>query len=223
MSNCSQCQRDFEVTEWDIGFYKRMDVPIPALCPDCRQQRRLAWRNERALYHRSCDKTGKRIISFYQPCSPLIVYDKDVWWGDSWDGKEFGRDFDFSRPFFEQFSELFRQVPHIGLMISHGENSDYCPYSVWYRNSYLCVSGMVGEDLYYSFFLSESKDCMDCYACHKSERCYECVNCANLYNSIFCRSCDNSHDLTFCLNCDGCSDCIGCYGLRHKQYHVFNQ
>ncbi len=223
MKNCKQCTQQFKTIDKDLDFYKRMDVPIPSLCPDCRGQRRLAWRNERTLFKRKCDLTGKPTISFYPQESPFKVYAQDSWWSDKWDAKEYGRDFDFSRPFLEQFNELLKEVPHMAMVVSHGENSDYCPYAVYYKNSYMCVSGVVGEDMYYSFWSHDSKDCMDCYGCFQCEKCYECIQCINLYNSIYCKDSDNSHDLAFCVNCDGCKSCIGCYGLRHKEYYVFNK
>jgi len=55
-------------------------IPTPTLCPEERQRRRLAFRNERKLYKRKCDATKKDIISLYQNDSPYIVYDHTVWW-----------------------------------------------------------------------------------------------------------------------------------------------
>jgi len=34
-----------------------MGVPVPTLCPEERQRRRLAWQNMSSLYHRECDAT----------------------------------------------------------------------------------------------------------------------------------------------------------------------
>jgi len=223
MPNCKQCSSSFEVTDKDREFYSNMDVPEPSLCPDCRQQKRLVWRNERSLYRRNCDLTSKSVVSFYHPGSPYTVYAQDEWWSDKWDALEYARDFDFNKPFFEQFDKLLKVVPHMSLLITHGENSDYCPYSVNYKNSYMCVSGVVGENIYYSFWTNDSEDCMDCYACFRARHCYECVQCINLYNSIFCKDSDNSSDLAFCVNCDSCKYCIGCYGLKHKEYFIFNE
>ncbi|MBU0627024.1 hypothetical protein KKG31_00015 [Patescibacteria group bacterium] len=36
---------------------KKYLIPAPTLCPDCRQQRRISFRNERSLYKRKCDLT----------------------------------------------------------------------------------------------------------------------------------------------------------------------
>ena len=74
---CRKCQAGFPITDKDLEFYdkvspnfggKKYSIPSPTLCPDCRQQRRLSFRNERKLYKRKCDATGKDIVSIYAPC-----------------------------------------------------------------------------------------------------------------------------------------------------------
>jgi len=116
IESCKQCDCKFEITEDDLKIYDKISpvfsgvkysVPAPTLCPDCRQQRRLAFRNERKLYHRKCDLSGKEIISTYSLDSPYKIYDNCDWWNDSWNSIEYGKDFDFSKSFFSQFKELF--------------------------------------------------------------------------------------------------------------------
>ena len=119
---CHHCQQSFDITQSDLDFYdsvspifneKKYAVPPPTLCPDCRMQRRLAWRNEKRLYHRKCDRTGKQILSIYSPDKPYTVYEVREWYKDHWNPMSSGRPFDFSRPFFAQFDELHRarQIP----------------------------------------------------------------------------------------------------------------
>ena len=134
--HCKQCNSSFEITDKDLEFYDKVSpkfngvkysIPSPTFCPDCRQQRRLAWRNERKLYKRKCDATGKPMISMYSPDKTFKVYAQYFWWSDKWDAMEYGVDFDFSKSFFKQFEELVKVVPHNSL-INHfksNENSDY--------------------------------------------------------------------------------------------------
>jgi len=79
---CSVSGKKFEITDDDLKFYEKMDVPPPTLCPQERQRRRLAWRNPRTLYKRKCDATGENIISIYSPDKPFPVYAPASWWGD---------------------------------------------------------------------------------------------------------------------------------------------
>jgi len=69
---CKKCSAKFDITDRDLEFYKKVspkfpspqpsplgerefivyEIPTPTLCPECRQQRRLSFRNERKLYKR---------------------------------------------------------------------------------------------------------------------------------------------------------------------------
>lgn len=216
----------------DLAFYEKVSphfsgknfpFPPPILCPDCRQQRRLSWRNERNLYKRICDFSKKNIISVYSPDKPYKVYDHEVWWSDQLDARDYGVAFDFKRPFFEQFHELQLRVPRMSMIISHCENSNYAPYSVSSRNCYMCVSVVGSEDIYYSYQTNASRDCVDCSLCYNCELCYQCVYSVHLYRCFYSFNCKDSSDLLFCRDCHGCDRCIGCVNLKNKKFHIFNK
>lgn len=208
---CKNCERDFSLFDADIAFYEKMQVPRPSLCPSCRQQRRLAWRNEWSLYRRKSSKSGEPIISFLSPDKPQKVFSLKEWFSDDWNGRDFGKDFDFSRPFFEQFRELLVQVPHIPLLMGDCENSDYTNYSLGNKNCYLVSAADYNEDSYYSGYLFHSRSCVDCFFVNDSELCYECTDCEKCYNVMFSQKCRN------------CADCIGCVNLRGGQNYIFNK
>lgn len=77
---CAQCTKPFLIIDQEQAFYKKKDLPWPENCPECRQKRRLALRNERKLYKRKCDKCQKDMITTYQPDSPYIVYCQECFW-----------------------------------------------------------------------------------------------------------------------------------------------
>src|SRR5512143_1501230 len=108
---CNKCQKQFVVDDYDLEFYKKIDVSSPTKCPECRFKRRLLERNARTLYYRKCDATGKQIISQYDDTVPFPVYEQTEWFSDKWDGLEYGQEIEFNRPFFEQFAELKNKVP----------------------------------------------------------------------------------------------------------------
>lgn len=118
---CTVSGQPFAIYQSDLDFYvkisptfagQKFQIPTPTLCPEERQRRRLLFRNERKLYKRKCDATGDTIISIYSPDKPYKVYKQDFWWSDKWDPMEYGREFDFSRTFTEQFGEFMKIVPH---------------------------------------------------------------------------------------------------------------
>lgn len=72
--SCVLCQRNYKITEAELGFYKRMMLPIPRLCFFCRHTDRIKRKGTLALYDGKCDKCGKGIRTNYAPDHKEIVY-----------------------------------------------------------------------------------------------------------------------------------------------------
>lgn len=222
--NCVNCQTAFPVRPEDEAFYARMKVPAPTRCPDCRAQRRWAFRNQYQLYHRKCDFTGEAILSLYSPDKPYKVYKEPVWWSDVWDPLEYGQDFDFSRPFFDQFKELQLKVPRRAMhQDGSNENCDYITYGTSNKDCYLAFACFYSQDVYYSALLGFCKDSVDCLRCVESELLYECTDCSKCYQCFFCKDSSSCQDSFFLDDCRNCKNCIGCKNLRNKEYHIFNE
>jgi hypothetical protein len=204
-------------------FLRKIAMPDPVLCPACRRQGRFAWRNERKLYHRKCDLTGKQIISVYAPDSSYKVYDQHEWYTDKWDAMEFGRDFDFSKPFFTQFDALIRATPKISVFTSNNVNSDFTNGAQQDKDCYMIFVSDHDEDCLYSYGIDSCRSCLECLNCFKCELCIECVDCSESYNLAFSEKTHNSRDSYFLSDCKGCANCFGCFGLRNKHYCIFNE
>lgn len=224
MPNCKNCNQNFTVYPEDSKFYGNLSLPEPTHCPDCRAQRRMAWRNERNLYPDKCQLCGKNILSVYQLDKGFTIYCSDCWNSDKWEANIYGRDFDFNKTFAEQFTDLKKVVPLAGSMRAGGNiiNSDYCTYLGDAKNSYLCFGSIFIEDClfgnpYYS------KDCVDSLLIRDCELCYQCVTSEHLFNCYYCQDSFNSNNLYYCYDCRGCSDCIGCAGLRNAHHQIYNK
>jgi hypothetical protein len=223
VKNCRITGKSFVVNDWEQELLRKFDVPPPTLCPEERHRRRLAHRNERKIYNDVCDLTGKAIISLYSPDKNLKVYSPEAWWGDKWDARDYGRDYDFTRPFFEQFAELQKDVPWLSLMNKNGENSDYCNITTDNKNCYLVFGGDFNEDCMHSLFNMHCRDVSDTYWVNKSELIYDSIDCLRCYNLRYCRNSRGCSDSAFLFECKNCKKCFGCVGLNSKEYHIFNK
>ncbi|PIR48601.1 hypothetical protein COU80_02725 [Candidatus Peregrinibacteria bacterium CG10_big_fil_rev_8_21_14_0_10_55_24] len=225
------CKQTFEITDEDLAFYdkvspvfgdKKEQIPPPTLCPQCRQQRRYAIRNERNLYKRTCDLCKKSILSMYSPDKPFPVYCPECWWSDKWHGTTHGREVDLTRPFFEQIEELQCTVPRISLYLVNSQNCDYCNFLGDCKNCYLTFGSVYSEDcLYGSAYYA--KNCVDNLVTRECQWSYECTDCRQLYSCFYCQDCYHSDHLFFCYDLQGCSECIACAGLRNAKYHIGNK
>ena len=220
---CRQCNTTFEITDQDRKFYQSFDVPAPELCPDCRLQRRMAWRNDRTFYVRKCDLSGQQFVSTYPSVTPFPVYQPSVWYGDQWDPTSYGQDIDFTRPFFEQWHDLMQKVPRLGIDIINCENSDYCNYCGDDKNCYLDIAGEANEDCYYNLFTKYSKNCVDCTFVYNSELCYEAVSCYHCHSVLYASYLDDCINCIFSYDLKSCHDCSFSTNLRHKSYYLFNK
>lgn len=87
-----QCTEAFKVVAEEFKFYKRMNLPLPRLCPNCRHYERIGQRNPLKLWVRTCmcgstgspratvnhfhgtDKCEVEFKTSYAPDRPEIVY-----------------------------------------------------------------------------------------------------------------------------------------------------
>jgi hypothetical protein len=229
---CNQCSAGFEITDADLAFYDKMSpvfagkkepIPPPTLCPDCRLQRRLAFRNTGYVFQRPGFPDGKTIFSMFPPGAPVQPMRNDAWASDAWDPFLYGENPDFSRPFFAQFGDLRSRVPVQTLGAVRVENCDYCNNVSDNKDCYLVFTTNQSQDCQYCEGCVAGQDCMDCTALTRSELCYACTYCTGdfaLQESQYCDDCSDSLFLAFCRSC---KDCFGCVNLRHKQYCVWNE
>ncbi len=223
---CQNCKLAFTIAPEDFEFYNKVHVPPPTWCPSCRMQRRMAWRNERGLHMRTCDLCAKSVVSLHPADARFPVYCQTCWWTDKWDPMSYGRDYDFSKSFFEQFKELQSVVPRQhtnNYAESTMVNSQYSNCSGECKNCYMIIATAYSEDLLYTHYLTTCKSCVDCLYLDKSEWCYDCFDLEHCYQLAYSQSCVGCRDSLFLFDCRNCSDCIGCIGLRNQQYHILNE
>ncbi|MEI7810401.1 MAG: hypothetical protein WCI41_02470 [bacterium] len=222
---CQNCKKEFVIEQEDFNFYEKIKVPPPTFCVECRRSRRWVWRNERAYYKRECNAPGhtEEIISIYKPESSAVVYDQKYWWGDKWDSLSYGKDYDFSKSFFQQYKELLEKIPFIALSNTQSINSDYCSSTAWNKDCYLISASGLNEKVLYSNRLTKDKDSLDLYIVDNSELCYDSMYCTRCYRLFFSKECEACNNSMFLYNCKNCQNCFGCTNLRGSSYCFFNK
>jgi hypothetical protein len=222
---CQNCSGSFVIEPEDFDFYRKIDVPAPTFCPDCRLQRRLAFRNERHLYKRECDLCRKQTLTTFSPDKPRKVYCGSCWWSDAWDPLEYGRPYDPNRMFFEQLNELLHTVPLVSLGNHHPTlvNSEYINESSEAKNCYLIFDTDYCEGVLYGERLTHVKDSLDLLMTREAELCYEDVNCRKSSRLFFSEECISCIDVYLSNHLSGCQNCFGCTELKNKSYYLWNE
>ena len=229
---CPECNGDFLVDGGDLEFYKKMAVkiadkefliPEPTLCPTCRSQRRLAYRNDRSLYKSKSDLSGVDLITMYNPEYGYTIYEYKEWWSDKWNPFDYGQDFDSNKSFFDQFKELQDKTPRFNIFNAGSENCDYVNYANHNKSCYLLFGAWFCENCHYGQTLSECKDSFDCAFLVKGELCYECIDTNESYAACYCQNCENTRESVMCYGCRDIKNCLYCYNLRNKEFYIDNK
>ncbi len=223
MNQCKNCNNTFDITPDDLTYYAKIGVQEPKMCPQCRAQRRLVFRNERSLYKSTCAKCQKSMISQYSANKQYTVYCHDCWFSDDWDATGYGRDYDPARPFLEQFKELWDAVPKLNLMGVRNVNSDYVHIAADNKNCYMIFESSTNEECIHCYWAQMTRDCIDCSFTHKCELCYEVDDCYDSYRLLYSKGCQDCRESYFLFDCRNVSNSIGCVNLRNKQYCIFNE
>jgi len=203
---------------------KKFQIPLPKKCYDCRERERLVWRNDRHIYKRKSDKTGKDIVSIYAPNNTdFKVYENELWRKDDWDPMEFGIDYDEHKSFFEQYGALLRAVPRQATNALMNENCEYANQTWKSKNLYLCFNVGPAEDCYYCSEAWWVKNCVDVFYAKNCEFCYSCFNIHDSSNCYYGEQLSNCSNAYFSFDCIGCHDIFLCSNLRNKNYCIENK
>ena len=222
--NCQNCRQPFTIEPDDFDFYKRIEVPAPTWCPECRMQRRLAYRNERSLYKRTCDMCKKDIIASYPADAPFPVYCRECWWSDNWEAASYFADYNFDKPFFQQFHELTLRVPRVAMWHRNAINSDFSNMVGESKNVYLSVSVISGsENVSYSKSVDASRNIVDGFNLVHCENSYENIEGEKNYTSHFMFMSRNCIDCRFLVDCATCKNCFMSSNLRNKEFYIRNK
>ncbi len=198
-------------------------LPLPRVAA-CESVRAICgWGNTWNLYRSQSSYSGKPCLTRYSPAEPYKIVTIEEFWSDAIDNAEFGADYDFSRPFFDQFNELMLRIYHLPLSATNIENSDYVNGALNLKDCYLCFAASDSQGCLYCHELRSGESNIDCIA---TKRCRFCYAGASLDNCYECRSCVDCWDSAGCFGCSGChsvTDCIGCVGLTQARHCIFNQ
>jgi hypothetical protein len=229
---CKHCGKSFPIMQGDIDMLEllsptfdgeKFPLPTPTFCPDCRLQRKLVFRNDKKLYRRTCDFSGKEIISMYSPESPMTVYDHHIRHSDKRDPLEYGREPDFSQSFFLQYQELYRKVPQSSLINEMCHNSEYCQHAANMKDCYLVHGSANCENCYYGYRIVDGEHVYDSTRVNRSRQIFQSVDIDDSTMLWYCQSCKNCSLSWYLYACDNCSNCLCCVNLHNASYCIENK
>ena len=75
---CKVSGKAYKIIPQELKWYRKMGIPIPALCPDERHYQRMAKRGSLHLWPRQCVKTNETVLSSIPPEFPANVCSEEA-------------------------------------------------------------------------------------------------------------------------------------------------
>ena len=217
---CSMTGEKWTMTEEEIGWYKKFNVPPSKVSPLTRWKHHGAWYVGYQYWYQRHPETRKPIICTVHPATGIkVLPDKE------WFEKDFisaGRGYDPSRSFIEQWRDLQLAVPmpanrnHVEpvnsiAFVSQGDENSYFVGASKSRNSLYCHVAMDTEDsaeVYQGFSVTNS---------------FNIVHSRRIFNCQYVRESLDCLNSAFLFDCRNCEFCFGATNKRNKKHLWFNE
>ena len=220
---CADCQQEFTIDSGDLILYEKIGLNVPEQCFECRLKQYSAFWQFGKFRKGVSDLSGESLITVLPQNSRYPIYKSHEWWGDGWDPMQHGREYDPTRPFFDQLKELQEKIPRPHQAGERSVNCDWCDDSWDSKNCYLSRSISKCENISYSYRVVETKDSFDIVYCFNLQNSYDCLLCHDSFNLNFSENSRDCIDSYFLFDCRNCQDCFMCWNLRNKKYCIRNQ
>lgn len=221
--NCTSCENEFVIDSGDLILYEKVGLSIPDICSPCRWKQYFSFSIFGKFRKGTSDLSGESFITVLPTKPRYPIYKSHEWWGDKWDARDYGQEYNPSRPFFDQLKELQEKIPRPHQI---GENNTNCDYSddAWgCKNCYLSRSMDKCENLSYAYRVLNSKDSFDLVYSFSIEDSYDCLFCHNSFDLNFSENSRDCIESYFLFDCRNCQNCFMSYNLRNKQYYIRNK
>lgn len=224
--NCKYCWEDFPLYDLEKYVLDKQKFSYPDFCPTCRFRMLYSYINDKHLYNRIDDLSGKNIVSVITPEYEWKVYKAeeykkmildDYWlkfWREWWEN------------ILEDFKDLYKNFPKPSKLIyPELENAEYASHTWRAKDVYMSFCVFVNsENIYNSFnVIFECRNIFSSYDITKSSNIYNCWLVNSWYEISYSYNIFDSSNLMFCRNMQNCQECIFCCNQVNSKYKIYNK
>jgi len=218
---CALTGEKWNMTDEEIGWYKKFNVPPSKLAPETRRRFLFGFPVGLAAWYKPHAETGQKTLSCVHQDSPFKILPDKEW---------FDRDFSRTEPvletkqsFFDQFKNLAYAIP-VAARRDDGSNINTLGFHILgCQDSYMMFCSGTMKRCFnsaFSFDCEDSTDILNSVGCFNSAYLSRVFNSNNCIFSLESRGCDQS---AFLFDCRNCRDCFAATNKQNKRYIFFNE
>ncbi|MEK7105380.1 MAG: hypothetical protein AAB865_01720 [Patescibacteria group bacterium] len=218
---CSLMGEKWMMTDEEIGWYKKFNVPPSTVAPTVRLRQLAGFAAGVSIWWKPHAVTQKPILSFIHPDNPFQVITDKEWFGNDYVN---GFAWNPNQPFFDQFRTLAHSIP-IGALRDDGSSVNTIGVDIAdAEDSYMVFGSGEMKRVYYAYMSGmRSEDCVDVTNSGNNRESFGLDWSDGMFGCVYTFDCMTCINCAFLYSCDDCEHCFGATNQNHKQYLWFNE
>ena len=211
---CEITGQTWDMTEEEIGWYKKFNVPPSRVAPHTRWQLAIGFYIGYQWWWNKHWETGEPVLSGVHPATGLKVLPDKEWFNHDFSKDEQG--YSPEQPFFDQFRQLQLQIPIMATRNFEETKNSIAMVSSGDINSYFVLACETKDSLYSvsaetegSCLVNWSKNAIDSFYVSDSDE---------VFNSQYVFDSAQVMDSSFVFGCKDIRNCFFATNQSHKQY-----
>ncbi|HBL39513.1 TPA: hypothetical protein DDZ10_02470 [Candidatus Uhrbacteria bacterium] len=217
---CELTGEKWEMTEEEIGWYKKFNVPPSKRSPLTRAKITSSFWVGFQWWNWKHPKSGVTIISPYHPATGVSVLPDKEWFDQDFSSEYL--DDDPNRSVFDVMYELTRNIPLPAHSHAKEPENSVAILSHGDRNSYFSLGSESEQSLFVWWSTRVQTSCLVWNSDQVAES-YSVANSKNIHNSLFVRDSSDVLSSAFCFLCEDIESCFGATNQSHQKFIFFNE
>lgn len=217
---CALTGEKWMMTEEEIGWYRKFNVPPHSWSPAVRMKQLCSFFTMYQFWYQRHPQTGAKFLSVAHPLSKVPVLPDEEWFAS--DFGSITQEADLNRSFFQQMRELQMRVPIPGTKFIKKPERSISIASFGDVDSYFMMA-CKSRDSLYGTDVNEMENSAECSGGAYIQNSYRVVQSHRIFNCKFVSGCYDCTDSNFLFDCRNCDHCFGATNKRNKSYLWFNQ
>ncbi|HBR81124.1 TPA: hypothetical protein DEA21_05825 [Candidatus Uhrbacteria bacterium] len=217
---CALTGEKWLMTEEEIGWYKKFNVPPIKISPQTRWWVTSSWFFSFQWWWNKHAETGKPILSFVHPSTGLKVLPDKEWFDKDFSNQ--AREINTEALFFPQLRELQLTVPIRSEQNNKEPENSIARFSFGDINGFFNM-GCATKDSFFNIGSYDIEETAETNVCTSVKNSFNIGYSQRIYNCKFVRSGFDCLDSAFLFDCRDCQYCFGATNKRHAKYIFFNQ
>ncbi|MFH1405332.1 MAG: hypothetical protein ABIH21_04530 [Patescibacteria group bacterium] len=217
---CELTGEKWQMTQEEIGWYKKFNVPPSKRSPLTRMKQLVSFYIMYQFWYQTHPETGKQFVSAIHPNSGFKALPDQEWYAK--DFLDNNSVVNAQTSLLDQLVTLQKNVPLPGTKFIKEPVNSIVLASMGDVNSYFNLACRSKNSLF-SVDSFDIENCSEISASTQIKNSFHVVQSHRLYKVRFALQCLDCMECDFIFDCHNCSYCFGATNKRNRQYIWFNE